>query len=101
MFISTDELLELIKACKAARATNLKIGDVEIRFADRERRQTKEKVREIPIPTAKELSSAEDDARIKNNLELVDDDVATMHVEDPSEFERLIVERELKDRAQA
>lgn len=97
MSFSTDELIKVLKACKSARVTELKIGDIEVKLAGNEKPQARKRASEFPIPTDSELEDAHNDAELRKDVEDADEQLAFMQIEAPEEFERLLVERKLED----
>lgn len=100
--MSTDidfaKLAELIKACKSANVTDLKIGSIEVKFAERNVRikRINQIESEIPIPTAEQLETATRDSEIGDQLADAEDQMDLMPIENPVLFEQLLVERELE-----
>lgn len=98
MVIEGKDLIKLIKACKASGVSNLKIGDLELQFVAGEAEQTPIKTREtVKVPSAEELKDIEADSQEQMNLEDAEDELAFMAVDDPAQFEELLVQREFKD----
>jgi hypothetical protein len=96
--VDFEKLAKLLKACKASGVSDLKIGSIEIKFRLSDIKHKPKQVIEmdVPIPTAEMLKEVQESANIQANLESADDQMDFMQIEDPSLYERLIVERELE-----
>lgn len=98
MTIENLNLIRVIKACKASGVSYLRLGDLELKFvtgdAERPSIPTGETVK---IPSAEKLKEIEETEAIKENADEADDELAHMQVEDPLQFEELLVQRELID----
>jgi malic enzyme len=91
------DLATVLRACKATGVKELKIGDIEIKFGVTETRQAEEPKGETYIvPSAEQLREAEELVNIQENVDSVDDQLAFMHIDDPSQFEQLLIEKELE-----
>lgn len=97
MSVNLKELAKFIKICRISQVTEVKIGEIEIKFQSRETPEAKELVSEIPIPSDHDLKEAQSNSVVQQNVESAEDRMDHMHVEDPVMFERLLVERELED----
>lgn len=96
--METKELIKLINACKRSGVTELNVGDVAIKLEKKgDSISSANKVSEIPIPSADELKTQKEDALFQANIEASDEDLSTLHVEDPSRFEELLLSKELED----
>jgi len=95
---SADEFIRVIKACKAAHVTELKIGDMEVKFGDGDTTKRKAKGSETPVVTEHELENAQIEVNEAENLVEAEDRLDLLQIEDPSLYERLVLERELEDR---
>jgi hypothetical protein len=73
----------------------LKIGEIEIKFSAGEAAKT-ESTSEIASTPTVEQNQAVELGVIQDNVERADDELATMHISDPAQFERLLIERELE-----
>lgn len=95
--LSTKNVLQLIKACKENKVTELKFGDFCLRFD--------EKTNSVETPTPKatipeEVPEASRKVIAQSEAEKFDaekDDVAMMTIEDPLGMEQLIARGELVD----
>jgi len=95
---SADELIKVLKACKSAKITELKIGDILVkRESDETPAPGKVVAGAIKVPSDSELEDAQKDAEVRKELEESDDQLAFMQIEDPAEYERRLVEGELED----
>lgn len=92
--INAKDLTKIIKACKESGVTRLKIGAVEMEFAPRE--PVKLTGDAVLVPTAEQLTEAEDRALLVRDVEDREDHLAHMAVEDPARLEELLVQRELE-----
>lgn len=102
MSIDLKDLPKVIRACKANGVTELKIGDVEIKFAAVGSAEPEIPVLEAQrIPTPEELKAAESAALLQRNVEQNEEELAHMHIEDPSGFEQRLIEREFENSGDA
>lgn len=97
MTISADELVRVIKACHKARVTELKIGEIEVKFGNGETPEPKTTAVASPVVTEAELKEAQHEVLVKENLDHAEARLDLMQLEDPAQYERLILERELED----
>lgn len=97
MSFSADEFIRLIKACRSARVTELKVGEIEVKFEPGEAAQALKRRTANPIVTETELKSAIDKVKVEENLSEGVDRLDLLQIEDPSLYEQLILERELVD----
>lgn len=97
MIKEAKDLAIVLRACKATGVTELKIGDIEIKFGVSETRQTLERKGETYIvPSAEQLREAEELVNVQENVDSADDQLAFMHIDDPAQFEQLLIEKELE-----
>jgi hypothetical protein len=95
---TAEELVRILKACKSAGVTELKIGDISVQFCRVEDRQTKRVESEIHPPTEAELKEAASDTLVRENLESAEDRLDLLQIENPALYERMLIEGELGDR---
>jgi hypothetical protein len=95
---SADEIIRVIKACRTARVTELKIGDIEVKFGSGETPKRKTVGVEEPTVTESEFQTAQTDVNENENLDDAEDRLDLLQIDDPSLYERLVLERELEDR---
>ena len=98
MSFDAKDLIRILKACREAQVTELKIGDIEVKFGPGEAAQTTPKGFEYPQVTELELNEATKQVNVSENLTEAEDRLDLMQIEDPALYERLIIERELEDR---
>lgn len=97
MIKEAKDLAVILKACKASGVTELKIGDIEIKFGLVESLQTSNRPGEtVQVPSVEQLREAEELVNVQANIESADDQLAFMHIDDPSQFEQLLIEKELE-----
>jgi hypothetical protein len=93
--IEVSDLVKLVKACRASGVSNLKYGDLELKFVTGEAEQAPISPSEVDkIPSAEELKVEQEQSALQENADDADDQLAFMAVEDPIQFEQLLVERE-------
>lgn len=95
---SADELIRILKACKSAGVTELKIGETLVKFDGSEMPQVKRAKRDGKPLTETELKSAAVETNIKDNIEAAEDRLDLLQIEDPAHYERLMIEGELGDK---
>lgn len=99
--IDTKELVKIIKACRLAGVKELKVGELELRFGTGEAAEPQVLAREnVRPPTDKELKAIEARLEEKDILDRADEELAHMQVEDPLQFEELLIQRELEPSGQ-
>jgi hypothetical protein len=81
---SADEFIRVIKACKAACVTELKIGDMEVKFGNGDTPKRKAKGSETPVVTERELENAQIEVNEAENLVEAEDRLDLLQIEDPS-----------------
>ena len=97
MSFDAKDLVRVLKACRQAGVTELKIGDIAVKFGASEIPQT-EKVRIEHQPlTESELETAVKKANISDNVADAEDRLDFMQIDNPSLYEQLVIERELED----
>lgn len=98
MSVDLKELSKLLKSCKANGVTELKIGRIEIKFAQADATQIPVEQRiEIPVPpTGEQLIEAQETAAVQQNLRDAQDELAQMAIDDPATYEQLVIENELE-----
>jgi len=97
MSFSADEFIRVIKACRLARVTELKVGDIEVKFEPGEAAQALKRRTASPTVTETEMKLAIDKVLVEENLSDGVDRLDLLQIEDPSLYEQLILERELVD----
>jgi hypothetical protein len=97
MSFSADEFIRVIKACRLARVTELKVGEIEVKFEPGEAAQAKTRQTASLIVTETEMKQATDKVNVEENLADGVDRLDLLQIEDPSLYEQLILERELID----
>lgn len=95
---TAEDLVRILKACKSAGVTELKIGDISVQFGRVEDRQTQRATSEIQPPTDTELKDAASDTLVRENVETAEDRLDLLQIENPALYERLVIEGELGDR---
>lgn len=90
--------LKLIKAAKKLGVISMKIGQLEFVFENRniETNQTLAPRRAFN-PSKKEIIKIAEQTKDQSEFDLVKDDLAVMHVEDPQAFEQALIENDLED----
>lgn len=97
MTISADELVRVIKACRKANVTELKIGDIEVKFAAGEAEQISKVGFESPTISEDDLVEVAKKVNIGENIAEAEERLDLLQIDDPSLYEQLVVERELED----
>lgn len=98
MAVEVSDLIKLIKACRASGVSNMKYGDLELKFGPGDADKISIEPSEIvKIPSAEELKVASEHAAEQENADDASEDLALMAIENPELFEELLVERELID----
>lgn len=101
MSLGADDIKKIVKACKQAGVTELKVGDLVVKFGRHPDTVSIESTRvvELPlIPDAKELEETQKLSELQTEADEGDEMVANLLLEDPERYEQLLVERELGDR---
>ena len=94
---SAEELVRILRACRSARVTDLKIGSIEVKFEHGETVQTIGEKSEVkPLPD-KEFKAAVSENLIRENVESAEDQLSLMQIENPALYEQLVIEGELGD----
>lgn len=94
---SAEELVRILRACKSAQVTELKIGGIEVKFEHGETARTIGAKSDIkPLPE-KEFKAAASENLIRENVESAEDKLSLMQIEDPALYEQLLIEGELGD----
>lgn len=88
---SVDFAIKLIKASRKLGVTKLKFGTLEFELDHEKPRASGPALK----ASKKEIAAQEEKNQLQFNMNEAKDDLSTMHVEDPSGFERAIVEGEL------
>lgn len=96
MSIEAKDLAKIIKACVRANVSELKIGDIQIKFGSSEVAKPQEQKSEIQVPSESELESESEKANLMENIESSDEQLANIHLENPALFEQLMIEKELE-----
>jgi hypothetical protein len=97
MSFDARDLIRILKACKQAQVTELKIGDIEVKFGPGEAAELKTTRTEPPVVTETELKETESETRIVDSFVDAEDRLDLLQIDDPALYERLILERELVD----
>lgn len=97
MSFSADELVRVIRACHKAGVTELKIGEILVKFGNGDTPERKTAGAAIPTVTEAELKEVQQHLLVEENLEHAEEQLSLMQLEDPAQYERLILERELED----
>jgi len=98
MTFDAKDLIRVLRACNQARVSELKIGNIEVKFVAGETVQTKIRPSEVDLMTDQELKEAEQEVNISENLTEAEDRLDLLQIDDPSLYEQLVIERELEDR---
>lgn len=94
---SAEELVRILRACRSARVSELKIGSIEVKFESGETLQISGEKSEVkPLPD-KEFKAAVSDNLVRENVESAEDKLSLMQIEDPALYEQLVIEGELGD----
>lgn len=95
---SADELVRILRACKSAGVSELKIGDISVKFDGGETHQRTRAKIEFKPPTEIELKAAASDNLIRENVEDAEERLDLLQIENPALYERLMIEGELGER---
>ena len=93
--IKLKELKSLIKVCKVNGVSRVKLGDIEVELTGDAASSIKVG-QKTALSTPQTNDAEEKTAVVQENLERIDEKLNQLHVEDPVEFERLLVQRELE-----
>jgi C4-type Zn-finger protein len=97
--IEAKDLIKIIKACKGSGVSQLKLGEMEIRFGPGEAAKPQvPTVESVETPTDQELEEVKESVELRERLDSADEELAFMQVENPALFEELLVQRELEGR---
>jgi hypothetical protein len=98
MSFDAKDLIRVLKACRQVGVTELKIGNVEVKFAPGEAVETSKRASEIAVVSETELKEAAENVNLDNNVVEAEERLDLLQIDDPSLYERLVIERELEDR---
>jgi hypothetical protein len=95
--IDPKDLPKILIACRKARVTRLKAGDLEIVFAEESVKQKAEsnEITHEPV-TLDMLEVAKKDSNVRENLEAIEESLDNLHISDPELYEKLLAEKELE-----
>lgn len=90
------EVIKIIKTAKKLGVTKMKLGtlEFELQFEQQNTRASRPALK----VSKKTIASLDEINQLQLDLDGAQDDISTMHVEDPEKFEQAIVERELDGR---
>lgn len=94
---SAKDLIRVLKACRESRVAELKIGDISVKFGNDD---TTEPVNLGTLPpklSDDEFHKAALNNNVRENLTAAEDRLALLQIDNPAEYERLVLERELED----
>lgn len=99
--LAVSEISAIIKACRTNGVALLKWGDFEIHLGPDASLNPKvlkpKKIKSDPVAE----KAVVEKATLQANADTIDDEIATLQVEDPVEFEKMIVQGELDAQTQA
>lgn len=85
--------IKVVKAAKKLGVIRMKLGSLEFELGRDEPR-----LRQVPLKISrKNIAAADERNRLQMDLNDANDDLSVMHVEDPSGFERALIDKELDD----
>jgi hypothetical protein len=99
--LKTSEICTIIEACSQAGVIELKFGDLHVRFAERARSDV---TQSLPIIPEAEISDEQTqqiatDSLRQDELTLKSERLQQMIIDEPAEFERLLLDGDLIDEA--
>jgi hypothetical protein len=90
------DLIKIIDALKSSGCTHFKHGDLELKFSLGETRELGLGPEKTDPPSEKELEQASGEASIEDQARSIDEYLSTLAIEDPLQYEELVVQRELE-----
>lgn len=97
MSLTADEICQILKVAKACRVKGLEVGPLKVHFKDQEdvaaKKNAAESTAEKQIPEEK---VTEEQALTEITQDMRNDEVATMPVLDPEQYEDLLIQGELE-----
>lgn len=98
MSLSAKDLIKVARACKKLGAKRIKTADLEIEFEPGEAALAPEPKGETVVPpTETELVAASELAAEKDLYDRADEELVHMQVEDPVQFEQMVLERQVEE----
>lgn len=97
MSVSVKDFKKIIDLCKKSGVLRLKLADFEVEFAEKEQKHIK---REIKAKDSPDREIAEKEALRREEQTLKEDYIGNLLLEDPAEYERLVMQGELHEEAQ-
>jgi hypothetical protein len=101
MSFDAGDLIRVLKACQKAGVVELKIGDIEVKFLAGETPKISKAKRDGVVVSESELEEIAENVKIGENLAEAEERLDLLQIDDPSLYERLVIERELEDRGQS
>jgi uncharacterized protein with PhoU and TrkA domain len=94
--ISHKDLISLIKICASNSVREIRCGELVVSFD----RQTRDETNELSSPRPKVAESVikevRDEALLKQSFESTEEIMAHLQIEDPVQYERMLLEGELE-----
>ena len=97
MSFDANELIRVLKACRQVGVSELKIGDVEVKFGPGETAQAQKVEVESQTLTDTELEQAVNKANLSANIADAESRLNLMQIDNPALYEQLVLEQELED----
>lgn len=98
MSYDAKDLIRVLTACRKTGVTELKIGDIQVKFGAGEADRIEKEKTEVFTLTDGEFQEAEKEVNINENVVEAEDRLELLQIDDPALYERLVIERELEDR---
>jgi hypothetical protein len=96
--LSSIEICDILKACTASRVSKLEYANLKVEFSSEPQAMTAPSSKFIPIPAhADAIQEEEDKAFESAEIQSKSEQLSTMLLTDPAEYERLIMEGDLKE----
>jgi uncharacterized protein YlxW (UPF0749 family) len=98
--IELKSLIKVIKATKKLGVTKLKVGtlEFELKASDENENEKQSRAYRPALKVSKKKAQEQDDRnQLQLNFNDAQQDLSTMHVEDPAGFERALIEQEIFD----
>lgn len=105
---TSKDICAIIKECAKSEVKKLKLGDLHIEFgrkATSDPIQTPEKANQVvsvyPAPINNDEEKIIEEARIQDTADALEDELATLQITDPFEYEELMSQEALGERRES
>jgi hypothetical protein len=96
MSVSVKDFKKIIGLCKKSGVSRLKLADFEVEFAEKEQKHSK---REVKVKDSPNREVIETESLKRAEQALKEEYIGNLLLEDPAEYERLVMQGELHEEA--